>query len=560
MTIRTGLTRAAMAWATAMLFIIESPAQDLESIGDQKPVTVSGSIGVSTTFYDQTGIGGSRRPFTWVVSGGITPMIYGVDFPVSFTISAEERSFRQPFNQFGMSPGYGPVRVHAGYRSMTFSPYTLSGVTFLGGGLEAAAGRLRLAAMSGRLQRAVEEDTTNPENQAAYDRHGWGAMIGYADEAGNSFDLSLLKARDDTSSLRKRPVVEEVLPMENTVLGGSFRVVIAPGLSVDGAVGASLVTRDITSGPMDVDTSSIPEFLLKLHDLRSTTSLAIASRAGMTVTFKSIGLRAGYERIEPGYTSLGAYYFATDLETWTIAPSVELMESRLRLSGSVGLQRDNLMGIKVSRTDRVIGSATINWNASEAFSIDGQFTNYSTGQSAGRMAGNDSILARDVTRSASLSPRLVLQNETASHSFMLTAGYQSYTDLSAFTGGLSNTDARNMAIHYGFTGIESHLSLNSSLSYNDASSGDRRGRTVGASIGGALPLLNESLSLAVNVGYARTGIGLDDLGGNVFSEGLTAGYRPTEYDAIHLIINGTQSNGFAPTTETSATFGYTRGF
>lgn len=534
--------------------------QDLETIDEQKPIMVSGSVGLSATVYDQTGIGGSRRPFNWLLSGNVSPTIYGIEFPISFSISDQEKSFRQPFNQFGMSPGYGWARAHVGYRSMTFSPYTLTGVTFLGAGLEAAPGNFRLSAMTGRFQRGVELDTTNIENQPAYERRGWGVMIGYADDDGSAFDATLLKARDDTTSIRSRPIAEGVLPQENTVVGGSMRVAVAQGIWIDAAGGASLITRDVSAGPMDVDTSSIPDLFQNLHDLRATTSLAFAWKAGMTANVDVVSLRLGYERIEPGYTSLGAYYFATDLETWTIAPSVDLLDRQLRVSGSIGLQKDNLLKTKSFTTDRVIGSGDIYWMANENFSVNAQFTNYSTGQSAGRVVGNDSILVRDVTRSATIAPRLTMQDENASHSYMISAGYQTYTDLSAFTEGLTNTNAMNATFMYNYTGIESHLSLNGAISYVDASTGTLHGRTIGVSVGGGLPLLNEELSLAANIGYTRAGIGLEGAGGNVFSEGLTAGYRPTEEDAFHMTLSGMQAGGASTTTEASLSLGYTRGF
>ncbi len=560
MTIARSSAIATLGLVALLIMSDKLSGQDLETIDEQKPVTVSGSVGLSATVYDQSGISGSRRPFNWLVSGTLSPTIYGVELPISFSISDQDKSFRQPFNQFGMSPGYGWARAHVGYRSLTFSPYTLTGVTFLGAGLEAAPGNFRLSAMTGRFQRGVELDTTNVENQPAYARNGWGVMIGYADDGGSTFDLTLLRAKDDTTSIRSRPIGEGILPQENTALGGSMRVAIAEGIAIDAAGGASLITRDLSAGPMDVDTSSIPDFLQNLHNLRATTSLAFAWKTGMTATVDVVSLRLGYERIEPGYTSLGAYYFATDLETWTIAPSVDLLDRQLRVSGSVGIQKDNLLKTKAFTTDRLIGSGDIYWMANENFSVNAQFTNYSTGQSAGRVAGNDSILARDVTRSATIAPRLTMQDENASHSYMLSAGYQNYTDLSAFTGGLSNTDAMNATFMYNYTGIESRLALNGALTYVDASTGTVHGRTVGVSVGGGMPLLNEELSLSANLGYTRAGIGIDGAGGNVFSEGLTAGYRPTEDDTFNMTVSGMQADGLSTTTETSLSLSYTRGF
>jgi len=47
-----------------------------------------------------------RKPFTWMLTGSPTLSVYGITLPFSFTISEQQRNFRQPFNKFGVSPYY----------------------------------------------------------------------------------------------------------------------------------------------------------------------------------------------------------------------------------------------------------------------------------------------------------------------------------------------------------------------------------------------------------------------------------------------------------------------
>ena len=112
-------------------------AHDVASLASQKPVTLTGTLDLRTMFYDYTGaLVPRRRPASFVLSGNPTLSIYGVAILLSFVVSEQQRSVRQPFNQFGLSPTYKWLTVHAGYRNLTWSSFTLAGHTILGAGFE----------------------------------------------------------------------------------------------------------------------------------------------------------------------------------------------------------------------------------------------------------------------------------------------------------------------------------------------------------------------------------------------------------------------------------------
>jgi hypothetical protein len=87
-----------------------------------------------------------------------TLSLYGVELPFSFVLSTTERSFNQPFNQFGVSPRYEWLTLHGGYRSMFVSEYTLSDAVILGGGAEVDGEWFHLRGMCGRFRRSVDEE------------------------------------------------------------------------------------------------------------------------------------------------------------------------------------------------------------------------------------------------------------------------------------------------------------------------------------------------------------------------------------------------------------------
>jgi hypothetical protein len=210
---------------------------------DKKPASrlfrLNGNLSTSAVNYVVSGIDRRREPFSWFVTGNVNFSIFGIDVPFSTTLSEQQRAFRQPFNQYGMSPRYKWVTVHAGYRSMQFSQYTLAGARFRGAGFELNPGILRLAGMFGRFQQAVEEDTTATYRVTpAYKRTGFGFKLGLGSER-THFDIILFKAKDDTASLKRVPKKVDLLPTENFVLGLNTRIYVARQLQIEGEFACS---------------------------------------------------------------------------------------------------------------------------------------------------------------------------------------------------------------------------------------------------------------------------------------------------------------------------------
>ena len=122
-------------------------AQDIDNLVHAKPFVISGTAGLGLGTYSSSGISARAKSFSYLFSGSPVVSIYGIAFPLSIVVSDQQKSFTQPFNQYGVSPHYKWITVHGGWRSLTFSPYTLAGYNFLGMGVELNPGKLRAAFM-----------------------------------------------------------------------------------------------------------------------------------------------------------------------------------------------------------------------------------------------------------------------------------------------------------------------------------------------------------------------------------------------------------------------------
>ena len=250
-------------WILFFSFLfINVVGQDFDNLSEKKPVSLSGGLSLSNSFYGATNIPNRRAPYSYVINANANFRLYGVTIPFYFIYTDEQSSFSQPFNRFGLSPHYKWATLHLGYRNVSFSPFTLAGHTFLGAGIELNPGVLRFGAVYGKFQEAISEDTTGiPGNDLyqmplpSYQRNGYAVKVGIGSEK-NYFDLIFMKAQDDSTSIPYRPVKFDVNPAENTVLGISNKFTLFKRITWQNELAASVYTQDNRAERLDI--SDIP--------------------------------------------------------------------------------------------------------------------------------------------------------------------------------------------------------------------------------------------------------------------------------------------------------------
>jgi hypothetical protein len=478
--------------ALALLFLGSAMGQDIGAIGSQKPFSVNGSAQIRGIFYEVSGIPARRTPFSWLFSGNLTATLYGISMPMNFSISEADRSFRQPFNQFGISPRYRWVTVHLGYRNINFSPYTLAGYTMLGGGFELNPGKLRVGFMYGRLNRATSLDTTRQSLvPISFTRKAIAFKLGYGSRD-NFIDCSVLKGKDDAASLAtpKRMLDSlDVLPAANTVFALCARFTLAGHLFFEGDIGTSLYTRDIHS-PLILDSLSDPllKKLRAIGTINGTTELYTAAGAAIGYRAKAGSIKFQYQRVDPDFKSMGAYFFNSDLENYTIAPAFRVFKSRLRFNGSIGFQHDNLQHQKKATSHKLIGAALLSADLTRELGIDFNYSNFSNNQQPNTIRFADSLKIVQTTWNLSVSPRWMHLGTSLTHTIILSANLMRMNDFNNYFA--QNAISRN--VHYnqyylnytvGFVPASLTVFLNISTTRADASGTTDRsqGATLGCS-------------------------------------------------------------------------------
>ncbi len=260
---------------------------------------------------------------------------------------------------------------------MTFSPYTLNGYTFLGGGAELTPGNIfNFSVMYGRLNEPFEEDTAQ-NITPVYKRMAYGFKIGAKKDA-DFIDLIFFKAWDDAGSLQYVSDDWEIKPGENLVLGVRAGKSLAKKIKLNFEYANSAYTRDTRAEKNKDGVPAIYKNISGLFTPRVSSSFYDALKTAVNYSGKGYGLGLAYERIDPGYETMGAYYFNNDLENFTINANTAILKKKVRLAVNFGLERNNLDDEKLSTMKRTVGSFNFNFSPSNKWNLTASYSNFSS--------------------------------------------------------------------------------------------------------------------------------------------------------------------------------------
>jgi hypothetical protein len=350
-------------------------AQNLEKIGKKDMITIGGSMSLNSVLYDAYGFTPRRDPFTWYFSGSLNVSILDVSLPFTYSYSNRHGTYTQPFNMQSCSPKYKWIQAHVGTTALTYSPYTLGGHLFTGGAIELTPNGFYIGGMYGRLRKAVADDALSPATEEiSYKRMGFAFKAGY-ESNGQALTVSYFHAADDPGSLLFVPPGADLFPMENAAIGISGKTTLWKVLNISGEFAASGLTRNIFSEEETTDYSGGEKWLL---NTRTTTAFYKAWKASVAYSTNSFSIAALHEHVDPGYQTLGAYFFSNDLENYTLAPAFRFWKGKLSVSFNTGFQKNNLAGDRLSTTQRWIGSANIAFNPSKRWMMNAAYSNFTS--------------------------------------------------------------------------------------------------------------------------------------------------------------------------------------
>lgn len=486
---------------------------DFTDFGD--PFTMSGSVGLNMRSYNAFGGPLRQDPFFYTLNTNLNVRIYQIDLPFSMVLTAKNDesslpnlkdikdafkdkvpSFNKRFVRFGMSPRYKWAKLHLGHRSMSFSKYTLDNLNFNGVGAELNPGKIRLAGMYGQLARAepVDLSLVTP-NVPVYQRHGWGAKVGYGDEQ-SSIDMILFKAKDDQNSI----FIPSNLPVqptaeENLSLGINAQKLFFEKIRIKLEYARSAVSPNALDAPSNE--SNLTSFLLKQ---RTTTQNSSALDASLGYEGKAMNASVQYKRVDPNYRTFGAYFFNRDIVEVLGNLNFGLWDNKINFALSSGVQSNNLDLSKPATTQRIIyaGSAGLNLGG---FSVNGNYNNNSTDVGYVLNQKLDSLNAVIVTKDIGLNVTYTIPSEGGSqHSFSLSGNIQDVNDdiVNLQASAKSKVAVYNFAYNVVF---ENKWNLTARTNYNENAIAEILIKRYGGGFGLAKSFMNDKINFGWDNNY-----------------------------------------------------------
>ncbi|QFZ54944.1 hypothetical protein FEZ18_09100 [Oceanihabitans sp. IOP_32] len=483
---------------------------NFDQLDKEKWFRYNGGISANSVFYDGTA---NRQDLTYVVTGNLNFNIAGLyNIPLSFTYSNQDFNFPSPFNfnRLSLHPSYKWVTAHIGDVSMTFSPYTLSGHQFTGAGVELnPEGKFQISAMYGRLLRATEYDATAQGGITAYKRMGYGVKTAYDFEF-MKLGVILFKASDDENSIENTfPVELNLSPKDNAVLSfeSDFRVFDKANFHIEYAISGVTENTLLTE---DQSEKGLLAFLLKEN---ASTNYYNALNAAFDYPAGNGSLGVGYERIDPDYKTLGAYFFNNDLENITANATQTLFNSKLNLSVNAGLQRDNLNKEKSTEQKRIVSAVNANLTASEKLNLNASYSNFQSFTNirdqfdyinqVGNFDNIDTLNYRQISQNANLAVNYILKKtEQKQHSTNLNLVYQNSNNQQegeTIEGGENTFYNGTAAYTLGYPQSDLSISLAANTSYN--TTGMDKSLTLGPTLAVAKHFFDKQLRTNISSSY-----------------------------------------------------------
>lgn len=492
---------------------ISSFFKNFTDFGD--PFTLSGSIGLNMRSYNAFGGPLRQDPFFYTLNTNLNVRIYQVDLPFSMILTAKNKQSSLPnfgeikdafkdkissinnrFVRFGMSPRYKWAKLHLGHRSMRFSKYTLDNLNFNGIGTELTPGKVRIAGMYGQLAKAepVDLSLVTP-NVPVYQRTGWGAKVGYGDEQ-SSLDFTVFKAKDDANSIIiPSNIAIQPSAEENLTLGINAQKLFFEKIRIKLEYASSAISPNAQDAT--TDKSRLTSFLM---EERTTTEYSSAIDASVGYEGKSMIAGVQYRRVDPNYRTFGAYFFNRDIIDVVGNVAFNLLDNKLNVALSGGVQSNNLDLSKPATTQRFIYATNLGYS-SGGFSASANYNNNTTDVGYVLNQSLDSLNAVIITKDVGINLAYAIANtEGPQHSFSLSGNMQDVNDdvINREQSAASKVIVANFGYNIVFT---NKLRLSSRINYNQNEIAQMLIKRYGAGLGLGKSFMDNKINVGLDVNY-----------------------------------------------------------
>lgn len=509
--------------------------------------------------YGSWGIENRRAPSMIQTTANTNFSLLGFSSGVDLFYSSDQSQFRQNLNTISFNATWRWLTIQAGDVNPNFSKYGINGATIRGGYIKIAPKNWRLELSGGRSREKVENSTNEAFREPSFQRWTMTGKVGYETD-NNHYYLSSHYSVDKSESIEDPG---PITPQENLTITPDVQVTfLDQAITLAFQATASAFTRDLNSPHIPAAAVGVPSFLGSVIQAHTSSRLNYAGEISTSLDLDSFGLELGYERIQPGYTSLGLGRIRDDQHQIRIGPSVQLFKDRLLLQGTVTLGRDNLSGSRLETQKNTAVGTNASFQLTDKIFINGNYSllvndvssNATESDSPATVTGQE-----QVAHTFMLQPSITFQKNETTHNISLTGSY--YTLTNRFEGvsnaGIQriNSDTYSSSANYNIT-FTSGFSLNVMGNFVQNTSNFSKNTSVGANIGANYFFFDRKLTVNFNGGINQNKNEATGAGHNMTTKArqlmfnVTGNYQLTEKDSFSLSIRNRNNTVFQPSANT----------
>lgn len=450
----------------SVLFVGNVYGQDIKQVINAKPFDVSGSIGGNLGLYSVSGIEERTSPYQYGFSARLNFKIYGFNIPLYASIRDNSFAYGGSFSRFRINPQYKWIKLHLGDAYMNFNPYTLNGRTINGYGIELTPGKLRFKFLKGKvedLRSYVDSLQLGTTLMPTYSRDVTALGIGFGSST-TFLDLYGVKSSDRLDSLNGEKVLENITRKSNTALGSTFALRIAKGVSLRSNVGLSFQTDNLDSYG---DNTIVGNNALSGNILEGNLSsnIVYAGDVGLNYSHRLFSLNGRVKYIQPYFQPLTVAFVNSDIINYTIGGSTSFFKRGLNIMGSIGVQKNNLTGTKLSTSNNLITNIAANFRLSRSLSGTINYSNFTQDFQARLVQINDLYTYAISSNVANAALRYTLKRGNLSYRIGLRGGRNNFLTVDDSEESLNAYSSWNSAFTLGLSNQDNNFQINSSLTY-----------------------------------------------------------------------------------------------
>lgn len=511
------------------------------------PIQVQGSAGFSTELYGVQGIDarrpwGSGRIFSRITAEGL-----GFRYGLDLNLSTEQSSIRQNLNQVGLNASYGWLTVAAGDVRPVFSDYSLNGLVVRGSSVEARPGNWIFSTTGGRTQRTIRPTEDSPNLTPVFARWIYGARIGYNPTASNYLHVAGTYGRDASGSLDEGISRRfNLRPAENSTLSTAFgKAFFENRFNMDGTLTWSVHNGNFQSNPQQSTpgTGSVTPFV----DQGLGTYSDYAGRIQFRYSESRYNVSTTYERVQPGFISMGLPFIRNDQEQIQVRPQVYFMNRRVRLGLEYLQARNNLSGQLLSTNYRNISGFNTQTRITGQLSLSGGYRLL-----LNRIVPQDdssTVDMRQITHNINLTPTYNWVRGAISHNLQLSSNVQFFEMERNASDQTIRNDFTNLTTTINYTiSLQSGLSISPGVTHLISRSDLNNLDAWRSQVSISKDFRDRLITMAVTGSYTnnRSSFGSEVDRSSVLSEqfsmNINAGYRLPFGDYLRLNLRGLRNS------------------